>query len=265
MVTNVSALPPLVTPATPHARAPANADADKPAVTPGVTVDVDPANLDYRDDVLAAREDVADARDAIDFAIATGREARAILNDARDTALRAADPATPGAARAAQDVSFRGALQKLSQLVDAAVASGAPLLTGDALSVHADPDSEAGYDVAGLDLRLRDAAPDDAAVQLTRKSTVADQAGAAQAARAADQSLARLDAGLRRLDTESVRLGQHDRVLGALDASLKGSVTTDFDAEGARLLALQVRQDLSRSTSPIANAKPNAVLSLFRE
>ena len=265
MVTNISALPPFVTQATPHQRAPANIDAEKTAAPSGVAVDVDPANLNYRDDVLAAREDVADARDAIDFAIATGREARGILSEARDTALRAADPATPDAARAAQDVSFRGALQKLSQLVDGVVAKGAPLLTGDALTVHADPDSAAAYDVAGLDLRVRDAAPEDATVQLTRASTVADQAGAAQSARAADRSLARLDAGLRRLDAESGRLGQHDRVLGALDASLKGSVTTDFGAEGARLLALQVRQDLSQSTAPIANAKPNAVLSLFRE
>ena len=267
MVTNVSALPPFVTQATPQSRAHANVDAEKASATStsGVAVDVDPANLAYRDDVLAAREDVADARDAIDYAIATGREARGILGDARDTALRAADPATPDAARAASDVSFRGALQKLSQLVDGAVANGAPLLAGDALSVRADPDSGAGYDVAGLDLRLGEVASEDATVQLTRNSTVADQAGAAQSARAADQSLARLDAGLRRLDTESGRLGQHDRVLGALDASLKGSVTTDFDAEGARLLALQVRQDLSQSTAPIANAKPNAVLSLFRE
>lgn len=266
MVTNVSSLPPALAQATPtHHRTHANADATQATATSGVSVDVDPANIDYRDDVLAAREDVADARDSIDFAIATGRQARSILSDARDTALRAADPATPDAARAASDVSFRGALQKLSQLVDGAVARGAPLLTGDALSVHADPDSDAGYDVAGLDLKVRDTASEGATVQLTSASSVADQASAAQAARAADQSLARLDEGLRRLDAESTRLGQHDRVLGALDASLKNGVTTDFGAEGARLLALQVRQDLSQSTAPIANAKPNAVLSLFRE
>ena len=191
MVTNVSALPPFVAQATPHARAHhGQVDAEKTAATSaGVSVDVDPANLDYRDDVLAARDDVADARDAIDHAIATGREARGILNDARDTALRAADPATPDAARAAQDVSFRGALQKLSQLVDGAVAHGAPLLAGDALSVRADPDSTAAYDVPGLDLRLRDTPSGDATVQLSRNATVADQAGAAGSARAADQSL----------------------------------------------------------------------------
>ena len=265
MVTNVTSLPALMASTTSQPRPAASGEAEKAPLARGVAVDVDPAHLDYHDDVLAARDDVADARDGIDHAIAVAREARGILHDARDVALRAADPATPDAARAAQDVAFRGALQKFSQIIESAIGQGAPLLAGDALSVHADPDSGAAYDVAGLDLRLQGEASGDATIQLTKNASVADRDGAGAAARAADQSLARLDAGLRRLDVESGRLGQHDRLLGALDASLRANVKTDFDADGARLLALQVRQDLSQATSPIANVKPNAVLSLFRE
>jgi hypothetical protein len=42
-------------------------------------------------------------------------------------------------------------------------------------------------------------------------------------------------------------------------------VRHDLDADGARLLALQVRQGLEGvGSAPIANADPQSVLSLFR-
>jgi hypothetical protein len=42
-------------------------------------------------------------------------------------------------------------------------------------------------------------------------------------------------------------------------------VNEPADAEGARLLALQVRQSLLGSNAAIANSAPQALLSLFRE
>lgn len=266
MVTNISALPPFVAQTPTQTRTSANVDVDKPQQrTSASAVDIDPATLDYHDDVVAAREDVADSRDAIDFAIATAREARGFLLEARDLALRAADANTPDAARAAQDVNFRNAVQQLGQLVDNAVASGAPLVSGEALAVAADPDSDATLDVPGLDLRVKASLSGGEAVVLTSASTIADRASAIEAARAADQSVANVDAALRRLDGESGRLNQHDTILGALDAALTSGVKVDFGAEGARLLALQVRQDLSSATAPIASARPNTVLTFFRE
>jgi hypothetical protein len=42
-------------------------------------------------------------------------------------------------------------------------------------------------------------------------------------------------------------------------------VRTDLDADGARLMALQVRQGLEAAgAGAIANVEPQAVLSLFR-
>lgn len=268
MVTNVtapSAPATTLVQTTPSARSVGVAAQESAKPQRASAVSVDPAHLEYRDDVLAAREDVADARDGIDFAIAAARQARSALAEARDLALRAADPAAPDAARVAGDVAFRASVQQLGQIVDGAIADGAPLLAGDALSVQADPDSEAAIDIAGLDLRLKSAVTGEEALLLTRGASIADLTSAGESARAADTSLARLDAGLRRLDAEANRLSQHDRVLGALDAALAADVAPDLDADAARLLALQVRQDLSQSTAPIANAKPNAVLSLFRE
>jgi hypothetical protein len=54
-------------------------------------------------------------------------------------------------------------------------------------------------------------------------------------------------------------------LLSAASGSATSGVQTDLDAEGARLLALQVRQGLSQSNATsIVNVEPGAVLSLFR-
>jgi flagellin len=248
------------TPAQPS-RTPA-AEAAAPRAT---SVDIDPARLEHREDVRLVREDVADARDALEYAIAVIREARAALGEAAGAAQRAADPATPDTARAAHDVTFRAALQKIGLVVDAALAAGASMLAGAPLSLEADPDSDARHDIAGLDIRLKSAVTGEEALLLTRGASVADRAGAEDAARAAERSLARIDAGLRRLGAEGARLDQHERLLGALDTALAQAVEPDLGAEAARLMALQVRQDLAGGAGPIANARPNALLALFRE
>jgi predicted transcriptional regulator len=264
MVSNVTAMPPMGAPL-PTVRAGPAVEGEKKAGAQSAAAVLDPTRVEHREDVLSAREDVADARHGLDFAGAVGRQARALLLEARDVALRAADPAAPDAARTAQDVSFRGLVQQIGQLVEAAIAEGAPLVGGDPLSVRADPDSDAAVDIAGFDIRLKSAVTGDEALLLTRGASVADATSAREALGAAQQSLARLDAGLARIDAESGRLGQHDKVLAALDAALASNVAPDLDADGARLLALQVRQDLSAHTGPIANARPNAVLALFRD
>jgi len=263
MVTNVGAVTSIAPQAPAQSRPAANTDAERASPSRATSVDIDPSRLEYREDVRLVREDVADARGSLDFAIAVARAVRNALSEARDAAQKAADPAAPDAARVAYDVSFRAALQKLGVEVDAALADGAALLAGETLAVDADPDSDARHDIVGLDIRLKSAVTGEEALLLTRGASIADRAGAEDAARAADRSLARIDAGLRRLDGESARLSQHDRLLGALDGALAQAVTPDLGAEAARLLALQVRQDLAGGGATLA--RPNALLALFRE
>ena len=52
---------------------------------------------------------------------------------------------------------------------------------------------------------------------------------------------------------------------GFLNAAAGASgVRHELDTDGARLLALQVRQGLEGTGAPIADVEPQAVLSLFR-
>jgi flagellin len=227
-------------------------------------VRADISDAAYQLDVAAAREEVAAARSALDLFIAVAKEARSLLLEARDLATRAADPATPDAARALQDVPFRARVQELQRLIDGAVSKGLDALAGGTVAAVADPDGQ-DIAIAGLDLRVKGAADEAAAVRLSSGSTIATAPDAARAALAADESIARVDAGLRRIEVDAARLTGHQDLLAALESAVAGQVRADLDAESARLIALQVRQDLSRASAPIANAKPSAVLALFRE
>jgi len=51
---------------------------------------------------------------------------------------------------------------------------------------------------------------------------------------------------------------------GALQDANGGLVNPDLDGEGARLAALQLQQQLSGQTAPIANQAPQALLALLR-
>jgi len=264
VVGNITSLPSFI--ATPATRGAENGKST--AVETGQerrgAVTVESSLADYKNDVAASREDVAAARTALDLFVAVAREARTILLETRDLALRAADPDTPNAARAAQDVPFKALVQELAQLVDRAIGKGAAALAGVSVPVDADPDAAQDLEIHGLDLRLKANVGADDGLRLTTSSTLSTREEAEAAARAADESIARIDAGLRRIEAGAARLGGHDKLLSALDSALAASVRTDLDADAARLIALQVRQDLSRSTSPIASAAPSAVLALFR-
>lgn len=267
MVGNVTSLPSFI--ATPTTRA---TETGKSSATETQTetrrddaVRAEVAHSEYRSDVAASREDVAAARSAIDTFIAVAKQARSLLLEARDVAGRAAEGETPDAARAAQDVPFKALVQQLAQLVDGAIGKGAAALAGVPVPVDADPDAAQDLEIPGLDLRLKARIGEDEGLRLTTSSTLSTREDAEAAARAADESIARIDAGLRRVETGASRLNGHDKLLSALDSALASSVRVDLDADAARLIALQVRQDLSRSTSPLANAAPSAVLALFRE
>ena len=67
-------------------------------------------------------------------------------------------------------------------------------------------------------------------------------------------------------DTPSDQIAAHAGLVAQASQALRtgGGTTSDLDGDGARLLALQVRQQLSAHTLSIANQAPQALLSLLR-
>ncbi|MEZ5970183.1 MAG: hypothetical protein R3C31_00055 [Hyphomonadaceae bacterium] len=184
-----------------------------------------------------ARESVRTAMAQVHEALAAGHDAQAML-----VKLQAL-------AKSGDKAGVTDLLSAFSQRVDAAIGRGAFVLAGQDVSVQAEPGA-AETTIAGVDLRLggdtllvsADASADEATVQLAQKS------------------MENLQAAMGNLVDSARALEAHQGFLGAAEAGARG----DYDADGARLLALQVRQGLEAAGVSIANAGPQAVLSLFR-
>ena len=190
----------------------------------------------------ASRDSVEAALDQVNTALSYGDDARDFLNQLQSTANgdSSADPSQLAS-------SF-------SDTINAAIKGGASLLSGGQLQVQAEPNG-APLTVSGLDLRF--ASPTGVFSALTNASD-SDLADAARS------SLASLNAGMAKLSDSQRALTTHLDVLNAAGGATEG-VQSDLDADGARLLALQVRQGLETvGGAGIANAEPQAVLSLFR-
>jgi hypothetical protein len=208
-----------------------------------------------------AHEALANARKLMDLALGAGREGASILARMRDLA-RAAIETSDESARAQLDAQFQTLRAKYGETIDGAIQAGANLLGGASLNVTLDSEG-APVTIAGYDLRLKDAPGAEDALRLSRASSlINDPLGVA---RDADASLARVDGALSRLSGAAQRLSAHDQFLSALDGATAARVSEPADAEGARLLALQVRQGLLGTNVAITNTAPNALLTLFRE
>lgn len=209
-----------------------------------------PANADRVElsaaSLASARESVREGVAALHEALALGREAMSMLLKAQGVARGEGSQA-----------DLDAALQGFSERLETAVARGSRLAIGENISVHAEPGAPPVV-IDGVDLRLKPSP--------TADDIIFIPAGAradAALAEAAQRSLDRVQEAMSAL-LDSVRaLEAHQGFLGAVENA--AGVRRDLDTDGARLLALQVRQGLETSAaSAIANVEPQAVLTLFR-
>lgn len=191
---------------------------------------------------------LAAARESVRAGVAQVREALAFGQDAQALLVNVQEHARSAGAQGDLDAML-GAYRLR---VEAALGRGAGLLKGESLVVQAEPGA-APVTIAGLDLRLGGAV-----ISLADDARIDDPALGASAQRSLDalqEAVGKLVESARALDAH----------LGFIAAAERASGVRDLDADGARLLALQVRQGLEAAgTTPIANADPQAVLALFR-
>ena len=198
--------------------------------------------------LAAVRQSVRDGVAQAHHALALGHEAQAMLVNVQTLARS-------GAAQ----VDLQAVLQAFSQKLDAAIESGATLLSGASVSVQAELDA-APLSIPGADLRLKDDPGPQNIIAVSRNADIADP----ELPQAVQKSLEALQAAMGQLLETVQALEAHQGFLSAVDRAAAG-VRTDLDADSARLLALQVRQGLEAvGSAPIANVEPQAVLALFR-
>lgn len=188
--------------------------------------------------ISSARESVRAGMAQVHEALAAGHDAQAMLVKLQSLA------------KSGDQAALTDALKSFSERVEAAINRGASVLSGEDVTVQAEPGG-APVTIPGVDLRL------DGGVILVS----ADAQANASLGQAAQKSLENLQEAMGRLVDSARALEAHQGFLAAAEAGARG----DFDADGARLLALQVRQGLEAADGvAIANAEPQAVLSLFR-
>lgn len=95
------------------------------------------------------------------------------------------------------------------------------------------------------------------------KGLLSAPGGAETLASAATQAAAQARDLAAQWDKAAQRVSAHEGVLAAAERLGQGAAR-DLDADGARLMALQVRQSMAESGLSIANSDPQAIVALFK-
>jgi len=192
---------------------------------------------------------LAGARESVRAGIAQVQEVLALGQEAMSMLVKAQAAARGEGSQADLDA----VLSAFAERLEAAISGGSALAAGHQLAVQAEPGS-APVVIDGIDMSLG------GEVISVSADAQADDPALAQDAQ---RSLEKLQDAMTRL-LDSVRaLEAHHGFLGAVEKA--AGVRADIDTDGARLMALQVRQGLEAAgAAPIANVEPQAVLSLFK-
>ncbi|HEX7760638.1 MAG TPA: flagellin [Caulobacteraceae bacterium] len=186
-----------------------------------------------------------------------------LLSQLRDNAAAAANPDTPSASRGTLNANFRSLLEKVAQTVASASSGGVNLLDG---SQTGDLQFSAGASGGSVTLSAGDLSLGGSILTLSADSSIDTPTAAAGSLTALDTSITNLTQALSTLQSQAKQISVHSGFVQAYSSVLaaSGDSGAGMDADSARLLALQVQQQLSGQSLSIANQSPQAVLSLFR-
>jgi flagellin len=192
-----------------------------------------------------------------DLALGAGQSVAGLLSTLQGRASAAQDPTLDPDARAGLNGDFKATLAQVATTVQQASFDGVNLLDGTSASLQI----PGGGSLTPQNLTLG------GPVLVVPPTANLDSAGAAASALAeVSTSGANLDQAMSALADQASQISAHGAIVGQLSSALKAGLPSSADAgaEGARLLALQVQQQLSAQGQPIANQSPQLVLSLFR-
>jgi hypothetical protein len=216
------------------------ADAPPPASAPGSAGDVvDISGLAAGGPAsgLATSASIADA------AAASGSLIEGLLAQMRDAAVSAADPSLGDDARSALNAGFQSGLSQIQAAIGAAGVDGVNLADGTATG-------QTG--LAAFDFSLGGPL-----IDVGANESLNDPAAAAGLVH-------RLDASLDKVGDAVGALTAQSDALQAGGLGQTAGVDPSLDADGARLAALQVQQQIAAGGGSIGNQAPAAILALFR-
>jgi flagellin-like hook-associated protein FlgL len=169
---------------------------------------------------------------------------------------------TPNASRASFQNDYNNLLTQIDNLAKDSGYNGVNLIYGDSLKVVFNPDGTSSLTIGGAKL-------DSGGIGLTAVTGVGFQDD-----KNVNNTLSTIDAALAQLRTQASKFGTSVTVVQVRQDFTRNLVTTlsvgsdnltlaDTNEEGANLLALQTRQQLSTTALSLANQASQAVLRLF--
>ncbi len=236
---------------------PATADA---AATGAVTIGQG-ASLDASG-VNAEAASLNRATSIAELAVGAGQSVAGLLATLKDQATAAQNPALDGTARQALNGDFQSVLGQITATVNQAGFDGVNLLDGGSTAGLNLPAGAAG----AISLSAQNLTLGGPIVTLAATSSLGTPTAATSALSDITNSLANIETALNALSDQASQVSAHGSILNQLSGALQAGPQASGSAsvDGARLLALQVQQQLSGQTKPIANQSPQLILSLFR-
>ena len=202
---------------------------------------------------------LASSASMADAAVSAGTAVEGLLAQMRQDAVSASSAGLDNDTRAALNAGFKSSLSQIQKAIAAAGVDGVNLLDGSVEgAANVSAASLTGVNLSrggpligvGADASLTD--PSTASALATQLGAAIDNVG-----KAVDQ-----------ISAQGQAIESHLSVVAraglALSPSVAGAVNTSLDADGARLAALQVQQQLSLTSSGVGNQSPNAILALFQ-
>ena len=208
--------------------------------------------------MFTAADGVAQALSAADAADAVGQGVIDVLQQMHAYAGQAADPSTSDSDRAGLDQKFQAGAGQIVATLSSATVNGANLVDGSmgsGLKVTLADQSTAS-------LTPVDLTPGGSTLGLSAQASLTTPQAAASVQASLATAIGVASAGLSTLQTQADQISAHTSFIQTLASASPSS--TDPDGDGARLMALQVSQQLSAQSTAIANQAPQSILSLFR-
>jgi flagellin len=196
-----------------------------------------------------------------DAAIGAAQTIQGLLGRLQTDAAAAQDPTIDAADLQSLNSDYKATLAQITTTVGQAGVDGANLLDGSSpggVKVLASADGGSLLTLSSQDLTL--GGPN---LAVSATSSLGTATAAAGALSEVNASIPNLQSALSTLTSQAGQIDAHAALVAQASGALQASGGAE-DADGARLLALQIQQQLSAAGAPIANQAPQMVLSLFR-
>jgi flagellin len=202
---------------------------------------------------LATSASIADA------AVAAGTSIQGLLAQMRQDAVSASNTTLDSTSRAALNSDFKTSLAQIQKAIASAGVDGVNLIDG---SVNGAANVSAAT-LNGVNLSLGGPV-----IGLGADASLGDASTASAVASQLGQAIDKVGQAVGQISAQAQAIESHLSVLAqaglSLSPSVAGAVNGGLDADGARLAALQVQQQLSLTNSSLASQSSNAILSLFQ-